>query len=59
LIDVDHTNDDQAKSLLRNHYKGYIPFEVILDKGGKVVWSQIGEVETGVLAQQLDKALGN
>lgn len=59
LIDVDHTNDDQAKSLLRNHYKGYIPFEVILDKSGKVGWSQIGEVETGVLAQQLDKALSN
>ena len=59
LIDVDHPSDDQAKSLLRNHYKGYIPFEVILDKSGKVVWSQIGEVETGSLAQQVDKALGN
>lgn len=59
LIDVDHANDDQAKTLLRNHYKGYIPFEVILDKSGKVSWSQIGEVENGTLSQQLDRALSN
>lgn len=57
LVDVDHPSSPQAKALIKNHYKGYIPFEVILDKSGKVVWSQIGEVETGVLSTQLDKAL--
>jgi len=57
VIDVDHTQNDQARSLLKNHYKGYIPFEVILDKNGKVSWSSIGEVESSILNQQLDKAL--
>jgi hypothetical protein len=57
LIDVDHTTSDQARSLLKNHYKGYIPFQVILDKAGKVSWSSIGEVEGGVLNQQLDKVI--
>lgn len=57
LIDVDHPANPQALTLIRNHYKGYIPFEVILDKQGKVAWSQIGEVETSVLSEQLDKAL--
>ncbi|MBS1989498.1 MAG: hypothetical protein JSS86_09305 [Cyanobacteria bacterium SZAS LIN-2] len=57
LIDVDHPINAQATALIKSHYKGYIPFEVILDKTGKVVWSQIGEVENGVLNQQLDRAL--
>jgi hypothetical protein len=57
LIDVDHPINAQATTLIKNHYKGYIPFEVILDKNSKVVWSQIGEVETGILNQQLERAL--
>jgi len=57
LIDVDHPINAQATALIKSHYKGYIPFEVILDKSSKVVWSQIGEVEGGVLNQQLDRAL--
>ena len=58
VIDVDHPINPQATALIKNHYKGYIPFQVILDKSAKVVWSQIGEVEGGVLSQQLDRALG-
>jgi len=57
LIDVDHPVNAQANTLIKNHYKGYIPFEVILDKNSKVVWSQIGEVENGILNQQLERAL--
>ncbi|MBU6450816.1 MAG: hypothetical protein KGS72_03490 [Cyanobacteria bacterium REEB67] len=57
LIDVDHPINAQATALIKNHYKGYIPFEVILDKNGKVAWSQIGEVENGILNQQLERAL--
>ena len=55
LIDVDHPSGSAAKALIKNHYKGYIPFQVILDKAGKVAWSQIGEVETGTLSNQIDK----
>jgi hypothetical protein len=57
LIDVDHPANEQARALMKNHYKGYIPFEVVLDKQGKVSYSSIGEVETGTLAKELDKVL--
>jgi hypothetical protein len=57
LIDVDHPVNAQATALIKNHYAGYIPFEVILDKNSKVLWSHNGEVESGVLNQQLDRAL--
>lgn len=54
-IDVDHPANDDAKHLIKTYYKGYIPFETIIDKKGKQVWSQIGEVETNTVKSQLDK----
>lgn len=62
VIDVDHPANEDAKKLIRTYYSppgktGYIPFEVILDKSGKAVWSQIGEVEISVIKGQLDKVL--
>jgi len=56
ILDVDHATTDDAKKLIKTYYKGYIPFEVILDKTGKTTWSQIGEVDTSVLKNQLEKA---
>ncbi len=60
VIDVDHPGNDDARKLIKTYYNppgktGYIPFEVILDKNGKAVWSQIGEVEISVVKGQLDK----
>lgn len=62
VIDVDHPANDDARKLIKTYYNppgktGYIPFEVILDKSGKAVWSQIGEVEVSVIKGQLDKVL--
>lgn len=57
VIDVDHPVNDDAKKMIKNYYRGYIPFEVVLDKSGKVSWSQIGEVEIGILKAQIDKVL--
>ncbi|MBS2003413.1 MAG: hypothetical protein JST44_18000 [Cyanobacteria bacterium SZAS LIN-5] len=62
VIDVDHPANEDAKKLIRTYYSppgktGYIPFEVILDKSGKAVWSQIGEVEISVIKGQLDKVI--
>ncbi len=62
VIDVDHPANEDAKKLIRTYYSppgktGYIPFEVILDKSGKAVWSQIGEVEVSVIKGQLDKVM--
>ena len=39
------------------YYKGYIPHEILIDKKGKVVWSQIGEVEFSVLKSRIAKLL--
>ncbi|HEY9733209.1 MAG TPA: hypothetical protein V6C89_14925 [Drouetiella sp.] len=62
VIDVDHPANEDARKLIRTYYSppgktGYIPFEVILDKSGKAVWSQIGEVEISVIKGQLDKVM--
>ena len=55
LIDVDHPFNDAGKELIKSFYKGYIPYEIILDKDGKIIWSQIGEVHTNQLRQKLDE----
>jgi hypothetical protein len=55
IIDVDHPANDGAKTLIKNYYKGYIPSQVLLDKTGKVVWNQTGEVDLSNLKAKLDK----
>ncbi len=55
LIDVDHPGSAQATELVKKHYKGYIPFQVILGPDEKVAWSQVGETETNVLETQINK----
>jgi hypothetical protein len=55
IIDVDHPPNDGAKTLIKNYYKGYIPAQVLLDKAGKVVWNQTGEVDLSNLKAKLDK----
>jgi short-subunit dehydrogenase len=55
VIDVDHATTDDAKKLIKTYYQGYIPCQVILDKNGKKTWSQVGEVEQGVVKNQLSK----
>ena len=55
IVDVDHPTSEDCKKLIRAHYKGYIPCQVLIDKNGKVIWSQIGEVEVSVLKKQINK----
>jgi len=57
VIDIDHPANEDAKSLIKSHYKGYIPLEVVLDKTGKKIWSHDGELELNQLKVQVDKAL--
>jgi hypothetical protein len=56
VIDVDHPVNDDAKALVKNDYKGFIPSQVIFDKHGKNVWSHDGELESNLVKSQLDKA---
>src|ERR1700733_13172880 len=55
VVDVDHPVGDDGKKLIKTHYKGYIPCQVLVDKNGRVSWNQIGEVELSVLKKQIDK----
>ncbi|HEY9774984.1 MAG TPA: hypothetical protein V6C81_14565 [Planktothrix sp.] len=57
LLDVDHPPNDDARKLIKTYYKGYIPEQVVIDKTGKVLFNQIGEVEMGVLKSQIDKVV--
>jgi hypothetical protein len=57
LIDVDHPLNRQALDLIKKYYRGYIPAEAIFDSEGKLVWSQIGEVDNRTVLEQLHKVL--
>jgi len=57
VVDVDHQGTEAGKLLLKNYYRGYIPFEVILDSNGKVSWSQTGETDAKVMESQIAKVL--
>ena len=57
IVDVDHATTPECKDLLKVWYRGYIPAEILLDKDGKKVWSQIGETDNRVIQTQIDKVL--
>jgi hypothetical protein len=55
VVDVDHPSNDDGKKLIKAYYKGYIPYQVLIDRNGRVNWNQIGEVELSVLKKQIEK----
>ena len=57
LIDVDHPSKRGGVALVKKYYRGYIPFEVIINAKGEEEWSQIGEVESPVLHKRLEQVL--
>ncbi len=57
VIDVDHPQNDQAKSLIKKHYKGYIPCQVVLARDGSSAWNKSGEVSEGDINKQIDAQL--
>lgn len=57
VIDVDHPASSEARSLVRTYYRSYIPFEMVFNKQGQKVWSQVGEVDSKLLERQLDSVL--
>lgn len=57
VIDVDRPVNAAAKQLIKTHYQGYIPAEVVFDKTGKSKWNHTGECELGTMSSQLEKVL--
>lgn len=57
VIDVDAPLSSAARALIKQHYQGYIPGQVVFDRAGAKKYSHTGEVEQGVLSAQLEKLL--
>ncbi len=57
IVDLDRSRSAAQQELLKKFYRGYIPHVTILDKRGKPLYDEAGEVEESQLAALLDKAL--
>jgi hypothetical protein len=57
VIDVDHAANNQATELIKKHYKGYIPCQVLLDSSGTSAWTKSGEVAEGDVAKEIESRL--
>lgn len=57
VVDVDHPPNDNAKSLIKKFYKGYIPCQTILDRNGNLSWRSDGEVSEKQVSSKLDEQL--
>lgn len=54
VIDVDHAANNHATDLIKKHYKGYIPCQVLLDNAGETAWTKSGEVAEGEVAKEIE-----
>ncbi len=57
IVDLDSSLSAAQKNLMKNFYRGSIPHVAILDKDGKPLYDQAGEVEESELASILERAL--
>jgi thiol-disulfide isomerase/thioredoxin len=57
IIDLDKPQSPAQLKLVRTYYEGSIPDLVVLDSGGKAVYSRAGEQTEEVLSRILDQAL--
>lgn len=57
IIDLDKGPSAAQSDLVKKHYKGSIPHLVILDKSGKVVYDNPGEVSEVEISEIFEKAL--
>ncbi|MBX9670224.1 MAG: hypothetical protein K2X93_21670 [Candidatus Obscuribacterales bacterium] len=55
VIDVDHSPNAQATELIKKHYKGYIPCQVVIDSTGNSVWSKSGEAAEGEVSKEVEQ----
>jgi hypothetical protein len=57
VVDVDHPLNTAARQLIKAHYQGYIPAEVVFDSSGRSTWSKSGEVELNAMASEIEKVI--
>ncbi len=57
IVDLDLKRSPAQQELVRKYYRGYIPHVTILDKSGKAIYNEAGEVEESTISAILDKSL--
>jgi hypothetical protein len=53
VVNVDNPINESARRLIRQHYPGYVPAQLLVNPSGKVIWSQVGEVSRRKLRGQI------
>jgi|SRR5438105_2293666 len=57
LVDLDHKISGAQRQLVDKYFSGRIPHVIVLNKRGKAVYDDAGEVDESKLATILDRAL--
>ena len=56
-MDLDQKQSAAQQKLVKKYFRGYIPHVTILDKSGKALYDDAGEVEESKLSTLLDQAI--
>jgi len=56
VVDMDVPRSPEQQKLVKQYYKGYIPYVLVLDAHGTPLYNQSGEVESRVIEDIFQKA---
>lgn len=54
IVNVDGPHTDGGKELIKKYYPGYVPAQLLIDRDGHLLWSQIGEISRRKLSGALN-----
>jgi hypothetical protein len=57
IVDLDLKRSPAQQELVKKYFRGYIPHVTILDRAGKSVYNESGEVDESKLSAILDASL--
>jgi len=57
VVDTDQKLSKAQKGLVQKYFRGLIPHVVVIDRFGKTLYNDAGEVDETAIAKYLDKAL--
>jgi hypothetical protein len=57
IIDIDGYLSSAQRNLKKQYFQGRIPYVMVLDRSGAVVYNRSGEVDSAVISGLLDRAL--
>jgi hypothetical protein len=57
VVDLDIQRSPEQQKLVKQFYKGYIPYVLVLDAHGEPLYNQSGEVESRVVEEIFQKSL--